>query len=95
VITAVWGLSMVTTIVVGCVHQIALRREVYRAKTGPGIAPDPALADAPAARARRDTARQLTTGDPVIARELHVGRPDLRVPTTTAAWSTSTAPPRP
>jgi Zn-dependent protease/DNA uptake protein ComE-like DNA-binding protein len=77
VIITVWGLSMVTTVIVGCVQQIALRREVYRALSGEGIAPDPALAAALHARARRDTARQLTAGDPLIARDLHVGRPDL------------------
>lgn len=58
-----------------CVQQVKLRRQVL------GLAPaeqgDPALAAALAARARRTEARKLVASDPLIARDLRIGRPDL------------------
>jgi Helix-hairpin-helix motif len=38
---------------------------------------DPAVAQVLAARARRKEARTLAAEDPLMARELHIGRPDL------------------
>jgi hypothetical protein len=74
---------MLSVVAGGCVQQALLRREVYgttpRTVGGPAIptGTDPALAAALAARARRGTARQLAAGDPLIARDLRIGRPDL------------------
>jgi hypothetical protein len=76
-----------------CVQLAPLRREVYGLGTtpvqqvGPEVvtgqqAPpdvlDPAVAAVHAARARRAEARALVAKDPLMARELGIGRPDLR-----------------
>jgi hypothetical protein len=82
-ISVIGGLLALTIIAMGCVQQVSLWREVYG-----GIAPqpnlpfvpagtDPAVAVALAARARRADARQLAARDPLLARELRIGRPDL------------------
>ncbi|WP_007027685.1 ComEA family DNA-binding protein, partial [Saccharomonospora iraqiensis] len=39
---------------------------------------DPAVAAVLAARQRRDKAREVVASDPLMARELRIGRPDLR-----------------
>jgi hypothetical protein len=67
-------LLMLSMVVIGCVHQAWLRRQVYHAATG---TPDPVLAAALQARDRRVAARKLATDDPVIAHDLRIGRPDL------------------
>ena len=41
-------------------------------------AADPAIAAVLAARARREEARRIVSRDPAMARELGIGRPDLR-----------------
>lgn len=70
------GLLPPAIVAVGCVQQVWLRREVYC--TTPGrTTTEPALEAALAARARRTTARQLATTDPLVARDLRIGRPDL------------------
>ena len=69
------GLAVVA---VACVQQARLRREVLRQVPGERLdGPDPALAAALAARERRIEARKLVIEDPLIARDLRVGRPDL------------------
>lgn len=75
-----------------CVQLVSLRREVYglgttsvqQARSGvvTGQQPhsdalDPAVAAVHAARARRSEARALVAKDPLMARELGIGRPDL------------------
>ena len=75
------GLLMFATIIVGCIHLRSVRREAYGwpkrlAGEAPGVS-DPAVAAVLAARARRQEARDLVASDPMMARELHIGRPDL------------------
>lgn len=67
-------LLLLSMIVVGCVQQAWLRRQVYRATD---TTTDPALAAVRQARARRAEARTLAIEDPLIARDLRIGRPDL------------------
>ncbi|MEA5359341.1 helix-hairpin-helix domain-containing protein [Amycolatopsis sp., V23-08] len=65
-------------IAVACVQQSRLRREILRHVPGEHLdGPDPALAAALAARDRRTEARKLAIEDPLIARDLGIGRPDL------------------
>ena len=86
------GALIVTILLGGLVHLVVVRHQVYgpgRAGAtaparpagpgtiGPTAEPDPAVATALAARARRDEARALAAKDPLLARELRVGRPDL------------------
>lgn len=68
------GLLMPLTIIAGCIQQALLRREVFAA---PVRSAEPALAAALAARERRTAARQIVANDPLLARDLHIGRPDL------------------
>jgi hypothetical protein len=71
---------MLTVIITALAAQWPLRRRVYpsTAPTAPpGVGTDPAVAAVLAARARRAEARALAAQDPVMARELHIGRPDL------------------
>jgi hypothetical protein len=74
------GLTLaIAVVVVACVQQSKLRREILRQVPGERFdGPDPALAAALAARDRRTEARKLATEDPLIARDLRVGRPDLQ-----------------
>lgn len=79
-LSAISGLLAMAMIAVACVQQVPLRREVYRGtaqRPAPPAGTDPAVATALAARARRDEARQLAQRDPLMARELRIGRPDL------------------
>jgi hypothetical protein len=80
-ISTVGGLLALGTIIVGCIMLAPLRRMAYEG--APVDAEDrqpnadPAIKAALAARARRDEARKLAANDPLLARELHIGRPDL------------------
>jgi hypothetical protein len=71
--------------VVACLHLRSVRRRVYglpdpvRAPVGVHSS-DPAITAALAARSRRDEARRLAEADPLLARELRIGRPDLPRP---------------
>jgi hypothetical protein len=66
--TVAWfGLVLVAT-----VHAFALRRRVFSPS-----AMQPAMAAALADRKLRGQARAIATGDPALARELRIGRPDL------------------
>jgi len=68
-------LLLLALVIGGCVHQVWLRRQVYHVTTEPEAEPE--LAAALRARARRAVARKLIADDPLIARELRIGRPDL------------------
>ncbi|MGH3879359.1 MAG: ComEA family DNA-binding protein [Actinophytocola sp.] len=70
---------VIAAIAIACVRLVPLRREVYGG--GPASsasASDAALANALGARERRDAARAIAAGDPLLARDLRIGRPDLR-----------------
>jgi len=80
-ISTIGGLLALGTIIVGCIMVAPLRRMVYDGEPAdigddlPTV--DPAIKAALAARARRDEARKLAIDDPLLARELHIGRPDM------------------
>jgi hypothetical protein len=76
-ISVIGGLLAIATIAIGCVQQAPLRREVYGGAPPPQEHVDPALATALEARERRAAARQIAERDPLLARDLHIGRPDL------------------
>ena len=80
-LSTIGGVLTLGTIIVGCVLVAPLRRMVYEgapvgAREDVSTA-DPAITAALAARARRDLARKLAADDPLLARELHIGRPDM------------------
>lgn len=78
-ISLVGVMLAVAVVVVACVQQAKLRRQILRQAPGERLdGPDPALAAALAARERRAEARKLALSDPLIARDLRVGRPDLQ-----------------
>jgi DNA uptake protein ComE-like DNA-binding protein len=73
------GGYIIGLIVVALVHLTFLRRRVWP-RNGQAPAPahdDPAVAAALAARARREESRRIVATDPLLARELKIGRPDL------------------
>jgi hypothetical protein len=72
-LSAIGGLLAIATAAVACVQLAPLRREVYAGAP----APEPALAAALEARERRAEARKIATTDPLLARDLKIGRPDL------------------
>lgn len=80
-ISTVGGLMALGVIITGCVMLPPLRRMAYRdapaAVSAPDPATDPAVQAALAARARREDSRKLAADDPLLARELRIGRPDL------------------
>ncbi|MEV6873587.1 hypothetical protein [Amycolatopsis sp. NPDC051128] len=77
-LTSIAVILGVAVVAVACVQQSKLRREILRQAPGERLdGPDPALAAALAARNRRAEARKLATEDPLIARDLRIGRPDL------------------
>lgn len=85
-IAAGWGdafagaalLAIMATMGVGCVQQAQLRREIYGGAPPPEQdVLDPALASALEARQRRANAREIAERDPLLARDLKIGRPDL------------------
>jgi hypothetical protein len=71
---AVAGFSQLGLVVASTTHAFFLRERVF---PPPAIASDPAVAAALAARQRREQARAIAKGDPALARELSIGRPDL------------------
>ncbi len=91
-VDAVFVVGVLGSMVVGITLLTRLRREVYHlgdlqrpassfstAPTFDGApAVDPAVQQVLQARARRDQARALAAADPLMARELRVGRPDLQ-----------------
>lgn len=70
------SLVALAVIAIGCVQQAPLRREVYGGAPSPTTL-DPAMAQALEARERRAKARQVAVTDPLLARDLRIGRPDL------------------
>lgn len=77
-ISVIGGLLAIATVAIGCVQQSPLRREVYGgAPPPPRERVDPAVALALEARERRTTARRIAERDPLLARDLKIGRPDL------------------
>lgn len=77
-ISVVGGLLAIATIALGCVQLAPLRREVYGGAPPPEQdTVDPALTAALEARQRRVHARQIAARDPLLARDLKIGRPDL------------------
>lgn len=82
VLSAVFGVLAMALIATACFQLVPLRREVYGLGGGPAqpahpAATDPVVAAHLAARARRNEARALAQNDPVLAHDLHIGRPDL------------------
>jgi hypothetical protein len=74
---AVAGLSQLGLVIAATTHAFLLRERVFPPPAPPTIASDPAVAAALAARQRREQARAIANGDPALARELSIGRPDL------------------
>ncbi len=74
-ISTIGGLVAIATIALASVQQAPLRREVYRGAPPPAQDQiDPALATALEARERRNASRQLAERDPLLARDLKIGR---------------------
>jgi hypothetical protein len=78
-LSVVIAFGAITIIAMACVQLRPLRRAAYgvthpAAAATPGL--DPAVAQAVAARRRRDEARALAERDPNLARDLNMGRPD-------------------
>ncbi|WP_410593502.1 hypothetical protein [Amycolatopsis sp. lyj-23] len=67
----------IAAVVAGCVQQGKLRRRILGLAPAERPGENPALATALAARERRAEARKLVASDPLIARDLRIGRPDL------------------
>jgi hypothetical protein len=90
-IDAVFVVAVLGSMVVGITVLTRLRHEVYnlgehqRPASSLSTAPtpngapavDPAVQQVLQARAKRDQARDLAAADPLMARELRIGRPDL------------------
>ncbi|WP_410666669.1 hypothetical protein [Amycolatopsis sp. cmx-4-68] len=76
-LTSVAVVLGLVVVVVACVQQVKLRREILGLAPAERPGEHPALAAALAARERRTEARKLVAEDPLIARDLRVGRPDL------------------
>ena len=74
---AVAGLSQLGLVIAATTHAFFLRERVFPPPAPPTIASDPAVAAALAARQRREQARAIAKGDPALARELSIGRPEL------------------
>lgn len=72
----VGALVLLTVIVVATLLLIGLRREVYQTPAaGPPSGNEGAMASVEQARRKRDEARKLAAKDPMMARELRIGRP--------------------
>ncbi|KAA9148521.1 hypothetical protein FPZ12_044895 [Amycolatopsis acidicola] len=77
-ISTIGGLLALTIIVLGCVLLGPARRLAHTAAPPEQPKPiDPAIQAVLDARARRDEARKLAADDPLLARELHIGRPNV------------------
>ena len=79
---ALSSLGLITGFVGGLVLLILIRPRVFDRPAPKPTGwdrppPDPAIAAALAARERRAEARRLAADDPLLARELRIGRPDL------------------
>lgn len=77
-IAVIGTLLAIATVALGCVRHAPLRREVYGGAPPPARDQvDPAITHALEARKRRATARDIAERDPLLARDLKIGRPDL------------------
>jgi DNA uptake protein ComE-like DNA-binding protein len=70
------GTLLMLVLIGGLASLVVVRHQVFGPKAA-SRAPQPALARALAARTRRDEARRLAGSDPLLARDLRIGRPDL------------------
>jgi hypothetical protein len=77
-ISTIGGMAVVAVVIIGCLQLRGLRREVFGERVAASTRAHPAVAQALAARQRRAEARQLRASDPALARQLGIGRPDLR-----------------
>jgi DNA uptake protein ComE-like DNA-binding protein len=76
-----------TLLSAGTAHSLVMRRQVWPPNPDGPLAPaapdpanisaDPAVSAVLAARTRRDESRRLAAADPLMARDLRIGRPDL------------------
>ena len=77
------GFLLLAIIVAACVQQTPLRRQVYKDRPRPlpaapmSLSSSHAVAAIEQARAKRRAARDLAQRDPLMARDLRIGRPDL------------------
>jgi hypothetical protein len=74
------GIILLTVVVVATILLIGLRKEVYN-PSGAALPPSGnqgAMASIEAARRKRKEARELAVKDPMMARELGIGRPESR-----------------
>ncbi|MEU6415475.1 helix-hairpin-helix domain-containing protein [Microbispora sp. NPDC046933] len=69
--------GMLTPWLFGTVHSLAVRRQVFGDAAPYETGNEQAIALAQHRRALRQQARELAERDPVMARELRIGRPDL------------------
>jgi len=78
-VDAVVVVAVLGSMVLGATVLARLRREVYGLDESEGTdtEADPAVGQVLAARAKRAQARDLASADPLMARELRIGRPDL------------------
>lgn len=76
---AVLVVAVLGSLVVGITLLARLRREAYRLDESeePTTEINPAVRQVLEARTKRAQARDLASADPLMARELHIGRPDL------------------
>jgi hypothetical protein len=78
VLGTIGGLLAVGVAIVGCVQLGPLRRQIWEGAPAPDEPVlDPAVQAALAARTRREEARRIVADDPLLAHELHIGRPDI------------------
>jgi hypothetical protein len=77
------GLLVMAIMVISCIQLRSVRRAAYGLPAPPVPSPvvpggsDPIVVAALAARERRQQARELAASDPMLARDLRIGRPDL------------------
>lgn len=69
---------VIAVVTAACIQLRPVRAEVYGRPRRTETSSDPAIARVLAARAKRAEARELLARDPALARELGIGRPDLR-----------------
>ncbi|GAA3983508.1 hypothetical protein GCM10023085_77110 [Actinomadura viridis] len=71
------GVLIFLLAIVGCGHAFLIRRKVFDPHGLSGVDNEKAIERVHRDRALRQRARALVTGDPALARELRIGRPDL------------------
>jgi hypothetical protein len=80
-LNAIAALIFFVVLVGGLVGLVVVRQQIHGpnapTRPDPSSGPDPAVTRALAGRQRRSEARRLAAEDPLLARELRIGRPDL------------------